>query len=242
MKLQPSDAPLDAFFTPVRRRHPEVDIVVLPAAEPTPPAEPIDEAQVAATLDQVATTAEIAWDAFGPRATAAPTARWRYGTEDGTVLASARASTTTPDGFGALVALRGALEAGGWRVRRLPGALERLSGAQGALRVQASYAEDTGALLLEVSSRPIPVGRARARELVSPAAIGHRPVGDQNGTAVGGFDLGAADLAACHGGEQLAPVVLNLAREGAGRGAVFEQAGQRHARPRDVVGQRYISL
>ena len=166
MRLQPSDAPLDAFFTPVRRRHPEVDIVVRPAAEPTPPVEPLDEAQVAAALDQVATTAELVRDAFGLGAEAAPTARWRYGTDDGTVLASARTSTTTPDGFEALVALRGALEAAGWQVRRLPGALQRLSGARGTHRVHASYAEDTGTFLLEVSSRPIPVGRARARELV----------------------------------------------------------------------------
>jgi hypothetical protein len=165
MQLEPPDAPLGAFFAPVRRRHPDVDIVVLPAAEPAPPAEPLDEAQAAATLDQVATTAELAWDAMG-RATAASTARWRYGTDDGTAVATARSSATTPDGLGALVALRGALQAGGWRVRRLPGAVERLSGVRGALRVQASYAEDTGALLLEVSSRSMPVGRIRARELV----------------------------------------------------------------------------
>jgi hypothetical protein len=165
MKLQPSDGPLDAFFTPVRRRHPEVDIVVLPA-ESTTSAEPLDEARVAATLDQAATAAESAWAALGSRASAAPTARWRYGTDDGTVLASARPSTTTADGFGALVALRGALEAGGWRVRRLPGAVERLSAVRDELRVQASYAEDTGALLLEVSSRSMYVGRTRARELV----------------------------------------------------------------------------
>jgi hypothetical protein len=166
MKLQPSDGPLDAFFAPVRRRHPDIDIVVLPAAEPTRPAQPLDEAQMAETLAQVGTTAELAWDALGPRTTPAPTARWRYGTDDGAVLASARSSTTTPDGFGALVALRGALETGGWRVRRLPGAVERLLGVRGHLRVQASYAEDTGALQLEVSSRSISVGRARARELV----------------------------------------------------------------------------
>jgi hypothetical protein len=166
MRLQPSDVPLDAFFTPVRRRHPEVDIVVLPAPEQTPAAEPLDDGQLAAILDRVVTAAELAWDAFGPRATAAPTARWRYGPHDGTVLASARSSATTVDGFGALVALRGALEAGGWQVRRLPGGVERLAGERSDLRVQASYAEDTGALLLEVSSRPMPVGRTRARELV----------------------------------------------------------------------------
>lgn len=165
MELQPSDAPLDAFFTTVRRRHPEVDIVVLPAAEPTSRAA-LDEAQVTATLDQVASTAERAWEALGPAATAAPTARWRYGPDDGTVRASSRAGMTTSDGFAALVELRGDLESGGWQVRRLPGAVERLSGVRGDLRVTASYAEDTGALLLEVSSSPMPVGRARARELV----------------------------------------------------------------------------
>ena len=110
--------------------------------------------------------AESTWDALGSAASAAPTARWRYGTDDGTVLASARSSTTTDDGFGSLLALRGALEAGGWRVRRLPGAVERLSAARGTLRLQASYAEVTGALLLEVSSRAMRVGRTRARELV----------------------------------------------------------------------------
>jgi hypothetical protein len=44
--------------------------------------------------------------------------------------------------------------------------VERLSAVRDELRVQASYAEDTGALLLEVSSRQMPVGRIRARELV----------------------------------------------------------------------------
>ncbi|MFL6001516.1 MAG: hypothetical protein ACJ72P_01800 [Nocardioides sp.] len=166
MHLEPADAPLDAFFAPVRRRHPDVDIVVLPTGEPTPSAEPLDEVQVAATLDQVATMAAFAWDAMGAVVAAAPTARWRYGTDDGTVVASARSSTTSPDGFAALVALRGALEAEGWRARRLPGTVERLWGTRGEARIQASYAEDTGALLLEVSSRAMYVGPIQARELV----------------------------------------------------------------------------
>lgn len=165
MHLQPPDAPLDAFFAAVRRRHPEVDLVVLPSEEPTPSAGPPDEARVSATPGQVATAAELAWHALEAD-TAAPTARWRFGPDDGTIVASARSSMTTPDGFRALVALRGALEAEGWRVRRPPGAVERLSAARGDLRVQASYAEATGALLLEVSSTPVLVGRSRARELV----------------------------------------------------------------------------
>ena len=166
MKLQPPDVPLDALFTPVRRRHPEVDIVVLPAPDPTTSAEPLDAAQQAAILDQVATAAELAWDALGAPATAAPTARWRFGSDDGTVRASARSSTTNREGRGALKSLRDVLESRDYRVRRLPGAVERLLGIRGDLRVQASYAEDTGALLLEVRSTPAFVGRTRARELV----------------------------------------------------------------------------
>jgi len=110
--------------------------------------------------------ADFACDAMGWTVTAAPPARWRYGTDDGTLVASARSSTTSPDGFATLVALRGALETGGWRVRQVPGPVERLWGTRGEVRIRASYAEDTGALLLEVSSRSMYVGRVRARELV----------------------------------------------------------------------------
>ena len=163
MKLQPPGAPLDAFFAPVRRRHPDVDIVVLPTPEPAPSAERLHEAQVGATRDRVAGSAERVCAAV---AAPSPPTRLRFGPDEGTVLASARSSATTPVGFGALVALRGVLEGEGWRVRRLPGGVERLAGVRGDLRVQASYAEGTDTLLVEVTSEPMFVGRARARELV----------------------------------------------------------------------------
>jgi hypothetical protein len=165
MEIRPPAAPLDAFFAPVRRRHPEVDIVVLPPAERPPPTEPAVDREVDATLDRAADTAGRVWEA-ALRSAATPAAGWGFGPDDGTVVATARAGVTTPDGFGALVELRGALERDGWRVRRLPGEVERLSGLRGDLRVQASYAEGTGAFLLEVRSEPMYVGRARARELV----------------------------------------------------------------------------
>ena len=164
MELRPPNAPLDAFFGPVRRRHPDVDIVVLPP-EPAPSSEPADDAGLVGILARTADTAEAAWAASG-QPTLTPTTWWRFGPDDGTVVAWARADAETAEGHKALAALRGSLEDDGWRVRRLPGAVERLSAVRGALRVQASYAEDTGALLLEVSSRPMPVGRTRARELV----------------------------------------------------------------------------
>jgi hypothetical protein len=165
MKLQPPSAPLDAFFAPVRRRHPDVDIVVLPTTDPARSGESLGEAEVLAALDRVAGTLQWVSDAGFPTA-ATPPARLGFGPDEGTVVASARSSVTTPDGFGALVVLRGALEGEGWRLRRPRGAVERLSGVLGALRVHASYAESSGALLLEVSSEPMFVGPARARELV----------------------------------------------------------------------------
>ena len=165
MELRLSDAPLDAFFAPVRRRHPDVDLVVLPPPEQAPPTEPVDEAQVDATLDRVAGTAGRVCEA-ALRSMVSPAAGWAFGPDEGTVVASARAGDTTTDGFGALVALRGALEGEGWRVRRLAGEVERLSAVRDGLRVHASYAASTGALLLEVRSQPIHVGRARATELV----------------------------------------------------------------------------
>jgi hypothetical protein len=164
MELRPPDAPLDAFFAPVRRRHPDVDLVVLPP-EQAPPTEPVDVGEVDATLDRVADTAGRVCEA-ALRSMVSPAAGWGFGPDEGTVVASARAGTTTTDGFGALVALRGELEGEGWRVRRPAGQVERLSAVRGGLRVHASYAEGTGALLLEVRSEPIQVGRTRARELV----------------------------------------------------------------------------
>jgi hypothetical protein len=165
MEIRPPDAPLDAFFTPVRRRHPDVDIVVLPALEPAQVAGPVDRAHADATLDRVRETAARVSGAVLSHTTV-PAAAWAFGPDEGTVVASVRADTTTPNGFSVLVELRGTLERDGWHVRRPPGEVERLVGVRGDVRVQASYAETTGALLLEVRSGPIHVGRSRARELV----------------------------------------------------------------------------
>lgn len=118
-----------------------------------------------ATLGRVAGTAARVWEA-ALRSTAAPEAGLGFGPDEGTVVASTRASATPPGGIGAMVALRGALEGEGWRMRHHAGAVERLSGVRGDVRIQASYSESTGALLLEVTSEPMYVGRARARELV----------------------------------------------------------------------------
>lgn len=164
MHLLPPSVPLDAFFAPVRRRHPDLDIVVLPAPGPPPAEEPVDEAQLAATLDRVTRALGRMSAAVLPGQS--PTARWSFGPAEGTVTAAARCAVRTPDGSGALGALCGVLAEERWRIHRVPGAVERIAGVRGDLRLQASYAGRTGAFLVEVRSEPRCVGKARARRLV----------------------------------------------------------------------------
>jgi hypothetical protein len=86
-----------------------------------------------------------------------------------------------------------------------------------------------GALALGVA----PLGDVLMRR--HPAAARHRPVGDQDGAAVFGFAFFAARLAALHRGQKLGAIVLDVAREAALRGAVFEQLDQCRARPRHGI-------
>ncbi len=143
MKLQPPSAPLDAFFAPVRRRHPDVDLVVLPAPEPTPSREPWTRRRWSRPSSGSATPPS-GWEKQPSTRPPRPRPGWASGR---TRAPSSRRSAPAPrrrTGFEALVALRAALEGEGWRVRRLPGAVERLSGVRGDLRVHASYAEEHG--------------------------------------------------------------------------------------------------
>lgn len=154
----PDGAPavtLPPFFAAVRRRHPDVDLVVLP---PEPAEEPsLDDSAVAAVVAEVgAAASEIAGSPVEPRVGPGP--------RPGTVRVRARAVVSVdPDG---VRALRDRLVADGWEVRRFgPGRLVgRRDGEQG-LHLRASYAEPRGAVLVDVSSPTLPVGE-RARSLV----------------------------------------------------------------------------
>lgn len=176
MELRPLSEPLgDPFFDAVRRRHPDVDIVVLPpvpAPVPSGSVEPVADDEVAATLIRVATLARQLWASTARDSAVEPQARLAYGTGPGTVRATARAATRRDDGFHVLVALRHELETHGWEVTRPPGAVERLLAHLDDVTVSASYAEGSGALLLEVSSDPLAVGAEQARSLTRPAGGG----------------------------------------------------------------------
>ena len=149
-ELQPPSGPLDAFFTPVRRRHPDVDIVVLPLRRRRRRGT-LDEAQVDETLERVARTAGRLGEA-APRLDGC--ARGRVGLRAGRGHRRRVGSRQrhAAEGLGAVVGLRGALEREGWRVRRLAGG--RAAGRQrGDVRVRASYAEASGGVLVDLSVR-----------------------------------------------------------------------------------------
>ena len=161
MELQPPTAPLPPFWAAVRRRHPDVDIVLLPAGEPAPPGGDVDDQAVLAAVERVNT----AVDDLGAEPPAA--ARIGYGPDPGTVVPRVRLASHREDGLATLIRLRDQLEEQGWTVRRPEGGVARLVGDRGDLHVRASYAEQTGSFLLDVSTDPLPVGNARARELAS---------------------------------------------------------------------------
>jgi hypothetical protein len=175
MELRPPGSPVDdPFFAAIRRRHPDVDLVALPpdppADEPIEPVEPVDDAAVARVAELVGQTAGHLWAAVAPLTQAGPETRVRYAAREADVRAVARVVEKRSDGYALLVRLRHELEQRGWVVLRPPSpenGLERLDAEREGSHLVASYAEASGAVLLELASRPLPVGVERARELVS---------------------------------------------------------------------------
>ena len=167
MEIRPSGAPIDdPFFAVVRRRHPDVDIVVLPPDDRVQPVETVDEAAVDRATELVEAFADGLWVAVAPLSETEPESRLSYGDRESEVRAVARVVDRRDDGYAVLVRLRHELELRGWAVRRPPGELERLTASLDGGRLVASYAEETGVVMLELSSAALPVGTERARELV----------------------------------------------------------------------------
>lgn len=163
MELQPSAAPLPPHLVEVRRRHPDVDIVVLPA-------DPVDRdgtvapdalvRQILGRVDEVSPRLgrAVGW--------APPPAEIRYGAQRGTVRARTHCSLVHRAGERVLGSLASDLAACGWEVRRPAGDVRRLVARTDGLELRASWAEATGVFLLDLSSGPVRVGETRARSMV----------------------------------------------------------------------------
>ena len=168
MELRPpTESIRDPFFAAVRRRHPDVDVVLLPPADPpgTVAVEVPDDG-VAAALVRVATAADRLWSTVAPGGPERAETRCGFGADPSSIRAVARVASRRDDRGEGLDRLRRELERLGWDLRHSRGSgIERLTGALGGLDLTASYAEGSGALALAVSSASLPVGAARAREL-----------------------------------------------------------------------------
>jgi hypothetical protein len=161
----------DPFFREVRRRHPDVDIVLLPPSDgeqAAADAPVVGDDVVAAARRRVEDTARRLWAVVAPGSEEEPRERLGFGAHEGWLRSSARVADQRDDGPAALDRLDDVLRERGADVRREPGALPRLHGVLGDLTVTASAAA-TGAVLLAVESAPLHVGERRAPELVRGA-------------------------------------------------------------------------
>ena len=161
----------DPFFAEVRRRHPDVDIVLLPPTDGEQAADDVpvvDDDAVAAARIRVATAARQLWAAGAPDSDDEPEERLGYAAHEGWVRSSARVAERRDDGADVLDRLERDLLGRGADVRREPGALPRLVASLDDLTLTASAAA-TGAVLLGVESEPLHVGEERAAELVRGA-------------------------------------------------------------------------
>ena len=164
MELQTRGTPLPPFFAAVRRRHPDVDIVLLPDETPpeAPLLGPVSGRVLADSLDLVTGIATRAWAAAVGDGQV-PESRFVFGPDPTSVVARARASTGL--GTSPLEPLAAALSVGGWALGHESGAVSLVLARRGTNQVVASYAEETGTFVLTVTSDPLPVGAERAREL-----------------------------------------------------------------------------
>jgi hypothetical protein len=164
MELQSRGAPLPPFFAAVRRRHPDVDLVLLPPERSEGErAEPATEQQLANAFDLTTGTATRAWaEAVGDGRL--PESRFAFGPDEDTVTARARVAARL-DGS-PLVPLTAALAQAGWDVGQRPGDVSQLFAHRATMQLVASYAAASGTFVLTVSSTPLQVGIERARELV----------------------------------------------------------------------------
>ncbi len=155
--------PDDPFFAPLRGRHPDVDLVLLPP-EPARRPEHLDASCVAAAAEQAARTAALLGAGAGLASETGT--RLGFGPDPGTVVATARLVESCAEDATVLDRLAGVGAGDGWEVHLRAGAVASLVGRGGDLRLRATYAAATRALVVEVASMPLAVGSATARDLV----------------------------------------------------------------------------
>ncbi|WP_139977876.1 hypothetical protein [Nocardioides litoris] len=160
----------DHLFAELHRRHPDVDLVLLPPEPPrTDPDEAATDADLADARWRTASALRGLWTWLAPDSPVEAEVRWSYAADDGWVRPLARVVEKRPDGGSLLLRLADELDSDGWDVARPDGGLPRVVAVLDGLRLVGSWAEPSGALVLQVEGDPSFVGRDRAAALVRPA-------------------------------------------------------------------------
>lgn len=155
----------DPMLDAVRRRHPDVDLVVLPP-EPAPVSTAVaEDDQFASTIDLVRGLATALWSRLVTTPDEPPVDPG-FGPVPGTVVVRSRHCAIVPDRPHLLTELRDDLQGEGWHFRRPWGAVERLVGERDGVELRGCYAPITGTLLLTLTSAALFVGPDQARRLV----------------------------------------------------------------------------
>lgn len=181
MELQRSQTLADPFLAAVRRRHPDTDVVLVPAEPPPPPPPPAESgvdpgadsgadsgADLAAASLAAGGLADLLWRALGEPVPA--DVHWARGPGDGTVVARSRVVRHRDD---EPLAPLGRALAGAGAVRRISGVVDRLVLGTPEAGATVSWAPATGVLVAEVVSAPVALPAENARALVV-ARVGRR--------------------------------------------------------------------
>lgn len=163
----------DPFWSVVRRRHPDLDLVLLPE-EPAPAADPVPPVTLSdrdvARLDE---RAARAWAALAGRQEVSVVSRWVAGDRRGVVRrenAFTHESTDPVTGAGIIERAVARLRTEGWRVLSPPDGVPRVmaSRADGE-ELQLVLVPATGRLTLRTRAAGVPVGIAAAHDLLTEA-------------------------------------------------------------------------
>jgi hypothetical protein len=162
----------DRFFAEVRRRHPDIDIVLLPQE---PPREDTSEEVPGPVDDAVAASLEADLEALLPLLApdlGTPPPQWRWGPGDrtGTVARQSLVAVESVAPVRGLTALSGAeraLVGAGWHVLVPPDGIPRvLAGRADGAQVQVLYVEPRGRYAVTLRSPSYAVGPGAATDLL----------------------------------------------------------------------------
>lgn len=167
----------DPFWSVVHRRHPDLDIVLLPPERPAPAMSGLPERAPGPFAQLQLTDADDLWRMLVGHGMPRREARWIPGPTRDSVrhaITLTLAGVGTPAGIEHLREARGVLTADGWHLFIPPTGTPRImadrAGELGAEELLAGFDAEHGRLFIRLTSTGLPVGVDRARELIGAAA------------------------------------------------------------------------